>query len=87
MVVTWSVTREGGVIHADLRHYREIGGPADWEVLLAMLGSELGADPSPSQVIVHVGTDPIPEVREARVRSLVETIESEGVKVRVAYSP
>jgi hypothetical protein len=78
--VTWSINREGGVVHANLGLLET----SEWEALLIAIEAEMtGA--STSQVVIHAGERPPPVQREALVESLSKIIEGGGVKTRVIY--
>jgi hypothetical protein len=79
--MTWSVNREGRVIHADLALLAD----SEWEALLLAVDAELtGTDTS--QMVIHAGNRPPSAFREALVDSLTKIVEGQGIKVRVIYT-
>jgi hypothetical protein len=80
--MTWSGTREGEVIHADLGSI--LDGP-EWEALLLAIDAE-NVGTQTSQVVIHAGERLPPLLRETLVASLEEVIEALGINVRVVYA-
>jgi hypothetical protein len=79
--MTWSVTREGGVVHADLGLLET----NEWTALVDAVVAEIAGSPT-SQVVIHAGERPPDIPREALVESLSQIVEGGGTKVRVVYA-
>jgi hypothetical protein len=79
--MVWSVTRQGGVMHADVSRVED----DEWQAFMNGLDAELVVE-RPSQLVIHAGARPPKAWREVLVSALETVVEGQGVKVRVVYT-
>jgi hypothetical protein len=75
------VSRDGGVVHADLSAVEE----SEWEHVLRAVDPEMTVQPVP-QLVTHAGTSPLDGWRQVLVDSLPSTVAAMNVKARVVHT-